>query len=221
MISDAHAATFSPGYSSVGTPNSAVYPFIGTGADVTATFVGGSAADTDILEMSVNGGAFVASTINNHVSNSGDTFDFGTVAANAIITFAIFNQATGTTLTSNAALNADGDQHVWSFNYTKGTLGFSTINSGTALAFEDLLSSQSSDFDYNDLQAVVTGVALDPPATPLPATLPLFAGGLGFVGYLTRRKKRNAQALAAWSASSVRLPGNLGEMVARSSLYLR
>jgi hypothetical protein len=34
-------------------------------------------------------------------------------------------------------------------------------------------------------------------ATPLPATLPLFAGGLGFVGYLTRRKKRNAQATAA------------------------
>jgi hypothetical protein len=31
-------------------------------------------------------------------------------------------------------------------------------------------------------------------ATPLPATLPLFAGGLGFVGYLTRRRKR-AQAL--------------------------
>jgi hypothetical protein len=37
-----------------------------------------------------------------------------------------------------------------------------------------------------------------PPTTPLPATLPLFAGGLGFVGYLTGRKKRKAgQALAA------------------------
>ena len=35
-----------------------------------------------------------------------------------------------------------------------------------------------------------------PSATPLPATLPLFAGGLGFVGYLTRRKKR-AQTVAA------------------------
>jgi hypothetical protein len=35
-------------------------------------------------------------------------------------------------------------------------------------------------------------------ATPLPATLPLFAGGLGFVGYLAKRRKRNAkQALAA------------------------
>ncbi len=33
--------------------------------------------------------------------------------------------------------------------------------------------------------------------TPLPATLPLFAGGLGFVGYLTRRKKRDLQAIAA------------------------
>jgi len=33
-----------------------------------------------------------------------------------------------------------------------------------------------------------------PVATPIGATLPLFAGGLGFVGYLTRRKKR---ALAA------------------------
>jgi hypothetical protein len=34
------------------------------------------------------------------------------------------------------------------------------------------------------------------PPTPLPAALPLFAGGLAFVGYLARRKKR-AQAIAA------------------------
>jgi hypothetical protein len=43
-------------------------------------------------------------------------------------------------------------------------------------------------------------ISLDTPvsATPLPATLPLFAGGLGFVGYLTRRRKRSgASALGA------------------------
>jgi hypothetical protein len=34
-------------------------------------------------------------------------------------------------------------------------------------------------------------------ATPLPATLPLFAGGLGLVGFLTGRKKRSARAIAA------------------------
>ena len=39
------------------------------------------------------------------------------------------------------------------------------------------------------------GIGDTPSATPLPATLPLFAGGLGFVGYLTRRKK-NAKSRA-------------------------
>ena len=34
-------------------------------------------------------------------------------------------------------------------------------------------------------------------ATPLPATISLFTGGLGVFGFLARRKKRNAQALAA------------------------
>ena len=46
---------------------------------------------------------------------------------------------------------------------------------------------------------LITGGLLNevPAPTPLPATLPLFAGGLGFVGYLTGRKKRKAdQALA-------------------------
>lgn len=36
----------------------------------------------------------------------------------------------------------------------------------------------------------------DTPATPLPGTLPLFAAGLGFVGYLSRRKNRT-HSLAA------------------------
>ena len=34
-------------------------------------------------------------------------------------------------------------------------------------------------------------------ATPLPATLPLFAGGLGFVGYLTRRRNKKVVPAAA------------------------
>lgn len=34
-------------------------------------------------------------------------------------------------------------------------------------------------------------------ATPLPATLPLFAGGLGLVGFLTKRRKGAQQSLAA------------------------
>ena len=44
------------------------------------------------------------------------------------------------------------------------------------------------------------GITNDTPdlsATPLPASLPLFAGGLGFVGYLAKRRKTRAQALDA------------------------
>ena len=75
-----------------------------------------------------------------------------------------------------------------------------TISAGTHIAF-DILSSTvvyaffddgggGPDADYDDMVVRIT-------ATPRPAALPLFAGGLGFVGFLTRRKKRNGQALAA------------------------
>jgi hypothetical protein len=57
--STAHAATFTPGYSPVGIASAAVYNFIGTGTELVATFVGGSAHDKDILEISINGGAFI------------------------------------------------------------------------------------------------------------------------------------------------------------------
>lgn len=48
----------------------------------------------------------------------------------------------------------------------------------------------SRDIDAGSLDEVLT-------TTPLPPTLPLFAGGLGMVGFLSRRRKRKADALAA------------------------
>jgi hypothetical protein len=53
----------------------------------------------------------------------------------------------------------------------------------------------NSDDPVNDIALTSTATY---GSTPLPATLPLFAGGLGFVGYLTRRRKQSAkQVLAA------------------------
>ena len=43
----------------------------------------------------------------------------------------------------------------------------------------------------------IFGPNLETSATPLPATLPLFAGGLGFLGFLGRRMKRKPSAAAA------------------------
>ena len=162
LMLSGNTMTDAPGYYPVGTPNPAVYTFVGTGADVVATFTGNTSAyDTDILEMSVNGGPYVKSTLNNQSSGAGAVYDFGAVAAGSILTFAILNENTGATLSSSAALNADNDQHVWAFNYAQGTLGFSNINSGLGLFFEDLLGGNGGDFNYHDFNAVVTGV-VDP-----------------------------------------------------------
>jgi|ERR1022692_2571141 hypothetical protein len=45
-------------------------------------------------------------------------------------------------------------------------------------------------FEFDDLTQTTA-------TTPLPAALPLFAGGLGVIGLLARRRKRKAAALAA------------------------
>ena len=60
------------------------------------------------------------------------------------------------------------------------------LNPFSSLTFSDTTgNSPAFEFDIGEA------------ATPLPATLPLFAGGLGFVGYLAKRRKQNAkQALA-------------------------
>lgn len=75
-----------------------------------------------------------------------------------------------------------------------------TDSNPTSLAFSSLLQAPlfGSNWDYIGTFQSST-ISLDTPvsATPLPATLPLFAGGLGFIGYLTRRRKRSGkQALA-------------------------
>jgi hypothetical protein len=80
----------------------------------------------------------------------------------------------------------------------------------SADAYQDLTGQTISDalvdpyFDLSNLPNGVTflesdGIGNSLPnvsATPLPATLPLFAGGLGFVGYLAKRRK-SAKPLAA------------------------
>jgi len=52
-------------------------------------------------------------------------------------------------------------------------------------------------FEFAGLQGICTpeggaGGCTPPPGVPLPAALPLFAGGLGFLGFLARRKKQKA-----------------------------
>jgi hypothetical protein len=73
------------------------------------------------------------------------------------------------------------------------------------LTFASITAAGSTSFEQNSFESQtlagnrsVTAGSLIPDvaATPLPAALPLFAGGLGMVGFLARRKKRKALAAA-------------------------
>lgn len=59
----------------------------------------------------------------------------------------------------------------------------------------DLLTFAGFDLPGNQFGAVIGDVSLL--ATPLPAALPLFVGGLGVIGLFGRRRKRKAAAIAA------------------------
>jgi hypothetical protein len=89
-------------------------------------------------------------------------------------------------------------------NLAAGTSYFLTATvAGSAFAswrVSDTVGGETilgGEVDYGPLGAFDI-LGADVTATPLPATLPLFAGGLGFVGYLTRRRKQSSgQRLAA------------------------
>ena len=174
-----------------GTINLASYNFTAaTTGDIVGAFFGFNAGDTDEIEMLVNGVAtppgfgFV-----NQTSVIASTFDFGAVHAGDTITFVLHNVNTGTDISSVPSLNGDGVQHIYSTDFG----GNGTIPAGTYVAFEDLLASQGSDFDYNDDSFVFFNLATTS-STPIPGALPLFASGIGLVGVLALRRKRKKPA---------------------------
>ena len=102
------------------------------------------------------------------------------------------NSTTSTDFSSNPTLNADLTQHIYSTDFG----GNGTIPAGTYVAFEDLLASQGSDFDYNDDSFVFTNLA-QVSGTPIPGALPLFMSGLGGLGLLASRRMRKRKNIAA------------------------
>ncbi len=187
-VSAVHASTIP--YQNAGTVNTQTYTFIAASTqDVMGFFFGFSAADTEAIEMLVNGVATPAGFgFVNQTSTVGQSFDFGPVNAGDVISFVLHNTSTGIDLSSVPGSNADGVQHIYATDFA----GNGTIPAGTYVAFEDLLASQGSDFDYNDDSFVFTNLATV--TTPVPAALPLFFSGLSLGGALVWRRRRKKTA---------------------------
>jgi hypothetical protein len=115
----------------------------------------------------------------------------GTLNGNDNLLFPVGTTFTGlpvTTSTSPYVSASDLDQHGFAVTTAAGT--FDIFG-----AFVPNATDVTAGNDFDEIGATGFGVgtfALT--ATPLPAALPLFAGGLGMVGLLSRRKKRQAAA---------------------------
>ncbi|MDX7954040.1 VPLPA-CTERM sorting domain-containing protein [Lichenihabitans sp. Uapishka_5] len=190
----APASAASIAYPNAGTQNPAKYSFVANGGDITGYYLGTGAAYNETLGLLVNGLAVASDVFQNHTTDVGSSYNFGSFAKGSILTFFIDVATTGATFYSDKSLNLDGSQHIYSSAYA----GSGTTPAGTYVGFEDLSSKRSLypsqgynvDYNYTDEQFAFTNLSVS--SVPLPAAAPMFGAALlalGAVGYGLRRKK--------------------------------
>lgn len=167
--------------------------------EVDAYFYGTTANDYESLGMLVNGVSTGIWGLENHTSTYGQELSLGGVNAGSVLTFEIFVQNTGYTLTSDPGLNVDGINHA----YTHSFAGNGVIPAGIFFGFEDLMLNDPSDLNYNDETFVVTNVAAsaDPQfrssaqiaAAPEPGSVASISLGSIFATLCVLRSRRSAR----------------------------
>jgi hypothetical protein len=148
---------------------------------LTFTFMGKEAADTDAA-LQFNGTTLF---LNTAATGTAVTQIFDVGSNPGLVPIEFVDQSSGGDPTAKNGGPISTGTHI----------AFDIINSTTAYAFfDDGGAGPDMDFDDMVVKIVVSGTFS---STPLPATLPLFAGGLGMVGLLSRRKKQKVVALTA------------------------
>ncbi|WP_209017012.1 VPLPA-CTERM sorting domain-containing protein [Roseibium aggregatum] len=145
-------------------------------SEVTFTYLGFEAGNTNTFSSNEFGGAFFANK-GAAASGFGDTitalFDSGVTPF--LLDFVFSTSGGGGQSAENAGSIASGL-----------TLAFGPLfnNGKSVFAF---LGDGAGDSDFDDMV-----VRIDVTAVPVPAALPLLVGGLGVLGFVARRRKRTA-----------------------------
>jgi Domain of unknown function (DUF4114)/PEP-CTERM motif len=212
-------------YGAIGTPILSNFFVANATGDITAYFAGSSAGDTDFVGLYDESTSTWLSDpqtdgFTNHSPPDGTTYDLGAVTAGDVLAFAIYNSATSLYLYSDPSLNLDGYSHTYAAD-VGASAAYPGSPAGTFIGFEDLMGANpyvqdtpgnpfadGSDFDYNDLTFVVSGVTdctNDPNAGvcggginggPVPEPLTLSIFGAGLLGAAGMRRRRKASKLA-------------------------
>lgn len=146
--------------------------YVSTTGNVILTFLSKEAAYSNDLFLVGNPNKI----LNNQTAKPGTQYSLGSFQAGTELSFSMFVSNTGHTFFNGSAnLNPDKFIHA-----AYALIGPSTIKVG----FEDLY--KGGDKDYNDLVFSLTNVTLTP--IPEPEILGLLLGGLGLVGFKSRRR---------------------------------
>jgi hypothetical protein len=162
---------------------------------LTFTFLGKEAGDVNNastvvgfnnITLFTNGASAGTSVTESYTLGSGNNFlPFG------------FTDTTGSDQSAVFSLTWPYDGSSDSFSHGSDvSLAFYKLSNTAVLAFFDDKNGGNQDHDYDDMVVEIQFTAdINPNSvTPLPAALPLFAGGLGTIGLFLRGRKRKAAA---------------------------
>jgi hypothetical protein len=154
---------------------------VSTGGTITVTFEGASATFQSSLRLVADG--YSSGPIFPDLTTAqGTTFTFASLPAGTPFSFQLVVANTGDTWqTGPASGNADGIAHARVIENWNGT-------GRTYVAFED--QRGGGDRDYNDFTFSFNVTPANP--VPEPQTYALLASGLGMIGFLARRRKKNS-----------------------------